>query len=201
MLGKMRGLHSFPRDRCHLTQHCYHDLITLFDQTFYQGFNTRLIKGDQEPVYLPANNAVAYSQVVFAHGFYASALHEIAHWCIAGEQRRLIEDYGYWYCADGRNTEQQAQFELVEVKPQAIEWAFSVAAGKAFRVSTDNLNGAEPDRVEFEKRVLQQANLFLHKGFPARAQKFINALHDFYQTEPLTMQDFQTLKPGVLAVA
>ena len=72
-------------------------LIALFDQTFITQFNTRLVRGGDEPVYLPANATVAYHQVVFAHGYFSSALHEIAHWCIAGERRRLLEDYGYWY--------------------------------------------------------------------------------------------------------
>ncbi|MGC6745047.1 elongation factor P hydroxylase [Escherichia coli] len=48
-------------------------------------FNTRLIKGDDEPIYLPADAEVPYNRIVFAHGFYASAIHEISHWCIAGK--------------------------------------------------------------------------------------------------------------------
>ncbi|GAM69307.1 transporting ATPase [Vibrio sp. JCM 19236] len=24
-------------------------------------------------------------------------MHEIAHWCVAGPKRRLLEDFGYWY--------------------------------------------------------------------------------------------------------
>lgn len=51
-----------------------------------------------------------------------SALHEISHWTIAGKERRLLADLGYWYAPDGRTREQQALFEQVEVKPQAIEW-------------------------------------------------------------------------------
>ena len=36
------------------TTHNYEQLITLFDGCFADDFNTRLIKGDDEPVYLPA---------------------------------------------------------------------------------------------------------------------------------------------------
>ncbi|WP_412726160.1 elongation factor P hydroxylase [Alteromonas sp. D210916BOD_24] len=155
-------------------------LIALFNRTF-EDFNTRLVLGEDEPIYLPAGHACEYHQIVFAHGFFASALHEIAHWCIAGEQRRLLEDYGYWYCPDGRNEQQQSDFEKVEVKPQAIEWAFTEAAGRKFQVSTDNLNGAEPDRVGFTQNVKAQLEYFQANGFPPRAARFIAALRDTFQ--------------------
>jgi len=71
----------------------------------------------------------------------------------------------------------------VEIKPQAIEWAFCVAANKKFNVSADNLSGYEGDRVSFTKAVYQQVLLYLQEGFPPRAQQFIEALAKFYQTE------------------
>ncbi|MCW8092574.1 elongation factor P hydroxylase [Alteromonas ponticola] len=160
--------------------HAVDTLIALFDSLFFTAFNTRLIRGENEPVYLPANNLTPYNQIVFAHGYFSSALHEIAHWCIAGAARRKLEDYGYWYCPDGRNEQQQKEFEQVEVKPQAVERAFTLAAGRKFRVSTDNLNGAEPDREAFEESVLQQYALYEQNGFPPRAQLFIDALNDTF---------------------
>ncbi len=42
---------------------------------------------------------------------------------------------GYWYAPDGHTQEQQALFEQVEIKPQAIEWLFAQAFGRKFRVS------------------------------------------------------------------
>jgi elongation factor P hydroxylase len=87
----------------------YQDLIHLFNQTFAESENTHLVKGQSEPIYLPANDQVNYHRIIFAHGFFASALHEIAHWCVAGQARRLLEDYGYWYCPDGRNMQQQTE--------------------------------------------------------------------------------------------
>ncbi len=164
-----------------ITQHDITDLIHLFDKTFFLTFNTRLIKGDDEPVYLPANLTCNYHQIIFAHGFYASALHEISHWCLAGKARRLQEDFGYWYLPDGRNKAQQEKFEQVEIKPQAIEWALSVACGRKFDVSVDNLNGdIEPDRFVFKEKVLAQVNSYLSNGFPAQAQTFIDVLVKFY---------------------
>lgn len=168
----------------------FQDLLHIFAHCFADSENTHLVRGESEPIYLPADEFVAYHRIIFAHGFFASALHEIAHWCIAGKARRLLEDYGYWYCPDGRNAQQQADFEQVEIKPQAIEWAFSVACGKPFRVSTDNLNGAEGDNTAFTQNVQRQVYTYLDCGFPPRAQQFIDALHRFYQTPALTENDF-----------
>ena len=171
--------------------HKYQNLITLFNACFSQGYNTRLIKGGDEPLYSPANEDCSYHQVIFARGFYASAFHEISHWCQAGEKRRLLEDFGYWYTPDGRTEKQQKKFEQVEIIPQAIEWAFNVAAGRKFHVSADNLNGFEADTHSFKQQVYQQALIFIEKGFPKRAEKFIEALATFYQTSlPLTVEQF-----------
>ncbi|MBW8190414.1 elongation factor P hydroxylase [Neiella marina] len=163
-------------------------LIALFNQTF-ACLNTILVKGDGEPLYLPAAGEMP-AQVIFAHGYFASAMHELAHWCLAGETRRQLEDYGYWYCPDGRDADQQAAFENVEIKPQAIEWAFMCAAGRPFRVSSDNLNGAQSDRLGFQHRVHAQALRYLTDGFPPRAQQWLDALQQHYQTAPLQHADF-----------
>lgn len=157
-------------------------LIALFNNTF-EDLNTRLVLGDDEPIYLPADTTCSYHRIVFAHGFFSSALHEIAHWCIAGKERRLLEDYGYWYCPDGRDEQQQSDFEKVEIKPQAIEWAFTEAAGRKFQVSTDNLNGAEPDREGFTRNVAAQLAFYKQNGFPPRAQRFITALSETFTKE------------------
>lgn len=159
-------------------------LIERFNSTFAP-LNTRLVRGKDEPIYLPQDDECPFHQIVFAHGYFSSALHEIAHWCIAGEHRRTLVDYGYWYAPDGRNEQQQIEFQKVEVKPQAIEWAFSLAANHKFRVSTDNLNGAEPDTLAFTKAVKAQLLTYLEKGFPSRAQQFIHVLQQTFGTHPL----------------
>lgn len=171
--------------------HSYIELMQLFDSTFYQTHNVRLIRGDDEPIYLPADSVIPFNRIVFAHGFYRSALHEISHWCVAGADRRKQVDYGYWYVSDGRNQEQQTAFEQVEIIPQAIEWALSVAAGCKFEVSCDNLDGTTPDRHQFSRRVLQQVESFLASGFPQRAAQFIEVLAKHYQTRfPLSINSF-----------
>ncbi|MGS0536110.1 elongation factor P hydroxylase [Pseudoalteromonas sp. SaAl2] len=166
------------------------DLISIFESTFYQSHNTRLVKGEHEPIYIPANEQTPYHQIIFAHGFYASALHEIAHWLVAGEKRRLLEDYGYWYCPDGRDKAQQAEFESVEIKPQAIEWALSVAAGFDFKVSVDNLNGEQTCRFDFQARVHQHLLNLLSNGFNVRTNKLLKAISEFYKT-PWPMNNAQ----------
>lgn len=80
--------------------HDYNHLISVFNQTFMPSHNTELLLGGDEPIYLPASEEHRHHRIIFARGFYASALHEVAHWCIAGPQRRLLEDYGYWYHPD-----------------------------------------------------------------------------------------------------
>lgn len=156
------------------------DLMALFDGVFFDTYRTRLIRGQDEPIYLPANAERDHHQIVFAHGFFASALHEISHWCIAGEARRQLEDYGYWYEPDGRDAERQADFERVEVAPQALELLFSEACGKSFQVSVDNLDGAQVDRHAFAAKVAERAEHYRRVGAPPRAQAFIASLIAFY---------------------
>lgn len=170
-------------------------LIRLFDSTFAVSFNTRLVRGADEPIYLPANEQCDYHQVVFAHGYFSSALHEIAHWCIAGEARRQLEDYGYWYCPDGRDAQQQREFEQVEIKPQAVEWALTYSAGRVFRVSTDNLNGAEPDREAFTADVFAQLTEYVKHGFPPRAATFMSVLATHFNVPALTLAMLEELAP------
>jgi elongation factor P hydroxylase len=168
--------------------HDYQDLITIFNQCFSFQYNTRLVKGGDEPIYLPARETCSYNSIYFAHGYFSSALHECAHWFIAGEERRKLVDFGYWYNPDGRNKEQQALFQKAEVKPQAIEWILSKAAGYRFRVSVDNLNGVESDTEVFKHSVHSQVALYCTAGLPSRAEQFRSALCSFYKT-PLELKN------------
>lgn len=176
--------------------HNYQDLIHIFSEQFLLAENTRLVKGDDEPIYLPADERYSYHRVIFAHGFYASAFHEISHWCIAGKERRLLEDFGYWYAPDGRDAIQQNKFEQVEIKPQALEWAFCIASGFKFNVSADNLSGIEVDRYGFQCKVFKQVQQYLEHGFPKRAEIFIEALIEFYQPGLILNADmFEFINP------
>ncbi|MDF2690681.1 MAG: elongation factor hydroxylase [Gammaproteobacteria bacterium] len=160
--------------------HNYQDLVQVFNALFQEAEQTVLVKGEAEPLYLPSSPESPYAQVIFAHGFYQSALHEIAHWCLAGKQRRELIDYGYWYQPDGRSAEQQKIFESVEIKPQAMEWIFSIAAGSRFYVSADNLSGEMTQPEHFKLAVYQQAEHYLEYGLPVRAEQFLQALLKHY---------------------
>ncbi|HKK55432.1 elongation factor P hydroxylase [Marinobacter sp.] len=169
--------------------HDPNDLITLFNDLFRESLRTTLVKGGAEPEYVPAGHADGYARIIFAHDYYASALHEISHWCIAGPARRALPDYGYWYCPDGRSRDQQHAFEAVEVKPQALEWLFSMAAGSPFNISLDNLSGdGTINAAEFYHNVRSQAEHYLTHGMPERAETFVQALKTFYGTSDQTLR-------------
>ena len=113
--------------------------------------------------------------------YFRSALHEVAHWCVAGAERRLLPDFGYWYAPDGRDAQQQRAFEQVEVKPQALEQLFCEAAGHRFSVSMDNLGGEPTDPEPFRLAVQAQRDRYLAEGLPERPVRFIRALTGFYR--------------------
>ena len=172
----------------------YQDLIQLFNNTFFEQYNTRLIKGGDEPLYLPAKssptNQCSYHQIIFAHGYYASAFHEISHWCHAGEKRRLLEDFGYWYNPDGRTKSQQRTFEQVEIKPQAMEWMFSVAADHRFNISADNLSADIGASQEFVVSVVSQVKAWCEVPMPDRSLAFTRALSEYFGTEPFCFDHY-----------
>ena len=166
-------------------------LITLFNQCFKDSHQTMLVCCEKEPIYRPADSEDPNHRIIFAHGFFASALHEISHWCIAGKERRLLEDFGYWYIPDGRTEAQQALFEKVEVKPQALEWIFSQSANTTFHFSADNLSNECKASNEFQKAVLTQVQHYLTHGLPKRAQRWSNILiQHFRGSRPLRMKEF-----------
>lgn len=171
--------------------HNYQDLITLFNNCYFEKYNTLLVKGEDEPIYLPADENRPHNELFFAHGFFASALHEISHWLIAGEARRKQVDFGYWYVPDGRSSSEQALFQTVEVKPQAMEWILSKAANYRFRVSIDNLNGLEADTDAFKLAVYKQVKTYCDRPLAARADSFRRVLCEFYDTpKKLSIEEF-----------
>lgn len=152
-------------------------LIEVFGACF-AACHTVLVRGGEEPEYRPKTDADP-AQIIFARGFFSSALHEISHWCIAGAQRRALVDFGYWYYPDGRNQALQEAFERVEIRPQAIECLFTLALGKRFFVSADNLNADfDPKNGDFAKKVHTKAAEYLEFPYtlPKDAQRFLRLL-------------------------
>ena len=151
-----------------------HQLTRLFNREFAVSDETELIGGAAEPYYQPG----APHRVYFRADYVRSALHEVAHWCVAGARRRQLPDYGYWYSPDGRAAEQQQAFFAVEARPQAIERDFCEAAGIPFSPSVDNVGAhIEPQQLRrFEARIQEWCDQFERIGLPPRAARFVTAL-------------------------
>lgn len=155
-------------------------LISLFNTLFVQQ-NVQLVRGDCEPEYFPAD-ATSPARIEFAHGFFASALHEISHWCVAGHKRRKLSDFGYWYAVDGRSQAEQQAFEQVEIKPQALECLFTLACQRPFQVSQDNLfANFDTSDSSFANDVYSQAQHYIAEpqALPSDAQTLLAALLSF----------------------
>ena len=165
-------------------QHRAGDLQGVFDRLFLREYNTCLRGGAAEPIYVPARSAGELHRVIFRSDYFSSALHEVAHWCIAGPLRRQQLDYGYWYVPDGRDAEQQLRFEQVEARPQALECLFTAACGRAFRPSADNLGAPELDLRRFAGAIHQRLREYCEHGLPPRAEGFRRALCRLYGTDP-----------------
>jgi elongation factor P hydroxylase len=181
---------------CYAVMHYYSQLIELFNKDFKGRLATELVRGGCEPVYIPRSEDYPYDRVIFAHGYFSSALHEISHWSIAGAERRKLLDFGYWYNLDGRTEQQQKEFELVEIKPQALEWIFCQAANFQFNVSLDNLSGdisAAAEAAEtFKDKIWQQTQTYIKNGLPQRANIFVESLAANYRgNEPLSSNEFK----------
>lgn len=146
-------------------------LVEAFNTLFLPSFNTRILGGAKEPLYLPATLDCP-ATIYFRLDYPSSALHEISHWCIAGNERRLLEDYGYWYEPDSRDLLTQQEFERVEVKPQAVECVLHWAAGLPFQISVDNLAFPDYDASHFKHAVMDQVKKNLIFGLPKRAEAF-----------------------------
>ena len=156
----------------------------LFDGLFRVTERTVLCGGAAEPLYEPwpsqpddAADEAVLARIHYREDYVASALHEVAHWCIAGRARRGVVDYGYWYAPDGRDAGEQVAFMQVEARPQALEWLFSRACRLPFAISFDNLDAPPSDREgeTFAAAVVAAAQHLVTTGLPPRAARFYAA--------------------------
>lgn len=173
-------------------------LLNTLNPWLQKHHTTCLLAATEEPYYRPKADGREFDEIQFAHGYFNSALHELAHWCIAGPARRRLPDYGYWYEPDGRTAEQQKEFERVEVKPQAIEWHLSQACGRVFRVSVDNLSGEATDSGPFTEAVSEQACRYQAEGLPDRADALVGLLAEAFGQE---RSRFQFDCSGVVSIS
>lgn len=149
------------------------DLEAVFNDCFVDSpWACELQGGFDEPLYIPGKplNSLRYRE-----DFFASALHEIAHWCIAGVDRLRVVDFGYWYEPDGRDAQTQARFEAVESHNQGLEWLLCDACGFPFKPSFDNLSGGVHDEAAFFKAVTMSRDRWINRGLPRRAEILADA--------------------------
>lgn len=151
----------------------------VFNASLGARYNTRLCGGAREPNYFPAS-ANRSAGIYYRLDYLRSALHEVAHWCVAGAYRRQLPDYGYWYAPDGRDRIGQSAFFAVEAKPQALELVFCETMGIPFSVSVDNPGAQLEEEVvsQFQSRVERQVGLLREQGLPYRAELFRQRLTD-----------------------
>lgn len=187
MRGATLPQSTAEKQRCFVRQFASQDLQALFAQSFRQSTNTELVGGAEEPFYQPAADDRP-AQIFYTKDYFRSALHEVAHWCVAGPERRQLADFGYWYAADGRNAQQQTEFLQVEVKPQTLELLFCAAAGHPFRVSLDNLSGEAVDSAPFEQAVLARVSMLLEQGLLGRVERWCQQLAHHYRGVSLSTE-------------
>jgi elongation factor P hydroxylase len=122
-------------------------LIRLFNECFGESEGTFLVGGADEPYYAPAaaSDSGQPARLFCRSDYAASALHEIAHWCLASSQQRLLPDFGYEYVAPPRSRPQQTAFLQAELRVQSLERVLSTSAGLPFRISSDDF---DPDNAD-----------------------------------------------------
>ena len=129
---------------------------------------TRLLGGATEPVYEPAC-AARWGTIRYTRDYARSALHELAHWSIAGARRRRELDYGYCYLPPPRDAAAQAAFYAAEMRVQALEAVLAEVCGVPFEVSTDNLGGARGEDARFAAAVAAERCRLESGALPPRA--------------------------------
>lgn len=150
-------------------------IVQMFADCFTAHFNTQLLGGATEPLYRPACPGEP-ALLMFREDYPASALHEVAHWCIAGATRRQKEDFGYHYICAPRSSMQQREFFSAELRTQSLERFFADVLGLTFKPSADNF---EADVDAFAKAIdaySPQLDTWLCSAGGVRARVFAQAL-------------------------
>lgn len=136
----------------------------------------QLIGGAQEPLYIPPLEGGGSARLYYREDFAASALHEIAHWCIASDGRRQLVDFGYDYLPPPRTVDQQLDFFRLELKTQTLESIFAFAANVPFQVSADNLETSPKAFACQVEGFTKEIRTWLEQPPGNRAREFLAAL-------------------------
>ncbi|WP_422381821.1 elongation factor P hydroxylase [Marinicellulosiphila megalodicopiae] len=135
--------------------------------------------GADEPFYKAAKNNDK-AKIIYRSNYPRSLLHELSHYCLAGNRRRNIDDFGYWYSPCGRSFEEQQRFELVEARPQGLEKVMCELVGLKFSPSLDDFSGM-PNSQMFLKK-LEESYQEMTSNPPSTASKVLEGLKLFKQT-------------------
>jgi elongation factor P hydroxylase len=156
------------------------ELVALWNALFSDAHRTIAEIGGNEPLYLPPT-PTSHGRIVCNRDYPASALHEIAHWCIASPRRRKLVDYGYEYLAPPRDADAQRRFFDAEERNQALESLFAAAAGLEFRVSVDDVGADLASASTFATRVAARAARLERDGLRPDVERYRTALRRTYR--------------------
>jgi elongation factor P hydroxylase len=129
--------------------------------------------GADEPFYQAAKDN-AKAVIYFRDNYPRSLLHELSHYCLAGDRRRMLDDFGYWYSPCGRSAEEQNKFEMVEARPQGLEKVMCEILKIKFSASIDDFSGRPPSDAFLQG--LEAAYQEMQTNPPATALKVLNGL-------------------------
>lgn len=141
----------------------------------------QIVGGADEPFYkAPSQGHPAI--LFYREDFARSLLHELAHYCLAGPRRRMLDDFGFWYLPTGRSAMEQTWFEAVEARPQGLERCFCDIVGLIFQPSLDDFSGRPPSFTFLEK--LESAYIEMRTRPPNTAAHALIGLQTYVDTHP-----------------
>ena len=147
--------------------------------------NLTIEGGAEEPFYkAPTVNTQAI--LYFRSNYPRSLLHEISHYCLAGDRRRGLDDFGYWYAPCGRTAEEQKRFELVEARPQGLEKTMCEIVGLMFSPSLDDFSGRPASESFLQALELAYQEMLVNP--PSTANKVLSGLKIYCKTNGLANQ-------------
>jgi hypothetical protein len=142
------------------------------------------IQGEAEEPFYKAPRENTYAVLYFRSNYPRSLLHEISHYCLAGDRRRSLDDFGYWYTPSGRTAEEQQHFEVVEARPQGLEKAMCEIVGIKFSPSLDDFSGRPPSERFLQNLDLAYQEMLLNP--PPTADKVLSGLKNYWKINGLT---------------
>ncbi|CAG9296926.1 elongation factor P hydroxylase [Celerinatantimonas diazotrophica] len=160
--------------KCRTDDEYCQDLINMF-----VGILPNLtIEGEADEPFYQAPRANSNAILYFRSNYPRSLLHEMSHYCLAGDRRRDLDDFGYWYTPCGRTTEEQLRFEVVEARPQGLEKLMCEIVGIKFSPSTDDFSGRPPSESFLQHLELAYQEMLVNP--PPTANKVLSGMRSYW---------------------